>query len=56
MYEKIRPIGAPTIVKVVPISLMAREVYALDEAGNVWRKIEGIDETWRLFKPAANNK
>jgi hypothetical protein len=42
-----------TVVKVVEHGLMTREVYAVDNDGNVWKCTEGMgDMKWKLFKRA----
>jgi hypothetical protein len=40
-----------TPVKVIHYGLLTSEVFAVDDKGNVWRRIEGIGEdAWKLFK------
>lgn len=40
-----------TIVKVIRQSLLVRIVFAVDEDGSVWKRVEGFGESeWELYK------
>jgi hypothetical protein len=45
-----------TTVKVIQESLLVHAVFAIDKAGNVWKRTEGFgNERWELVKKVAGS-